>query len=230
MRVVFVHGACVSDGAWWWHRMEELLQPRGVASVAPALPSCGETGQPAGLTGPGLGEDVAEVRRHLRDSDEPTLVVGHSYGGMVVAEAAAGVPSVRHLLLIASFLPEVGQSLAAFGNGTPAPYLDVAEDGTFGVRHEVAAATFLQDCDPQTSTQALVRLTRQSLHATQQPVQAAAWQQVPSTYLVCAQDNGTPPELQRQLAQRADTVVELGAGHHPFLSQPAAVTDLVLTL
>ena len=59
---------------------------------------------------------------------------------------------------------------------------------------------------------------------------AAAWQQVPTTYLVCAQDRGTPPELQREFARRAGKVVELDAGHHPFLSQPAAVRDLVLSL
>ena len=48
MRVVFVHGACVKDGSWWWHRTGELLAERGVASEAPALPSCGETGVPTG--------------------------------------------------------------------------------------------------------------------------------------------------------------------------------------
>ena len=53
MRIVFVHGACVKDGSWWWHRTGELLAERGVASEAPALPSCGETGEPAGAGGPG---------------------------------------------------------------------------------------------------------------------------------------------------------------------------------
>lgn len=61
-------------------------------------------------------------------------------------------------------------------------------------------------------------------------MQSAAWQQVASTYLVCAQDQGTPAELQREFARRAGTVVELDAGHHPFLSRPAAVRDLVLSL
>lgn len=65
---------------------------------------------------------------------------------------------------------------------------------------------------------------------TQQPVQAAAWQQVPTTYLVCAQDRGTPAERQRRYAERAGCTVELDAGHHPFLSQPQAVRDLVLGL
>ncbi len=128
MRLVFVHGACVRDGWWWWHRMTGLLEERGVSSVAPALPSCGETGVPGGAGGPGLTEDVAAVRQVLQDSDEPTIVVAHSYGGIVTAEAAADVRSVRHLLLISSYLPEVGQSLSEFGDGTPAPFLDVDLD------------------------------------------------------------------------------------------------------
>jgi pimeloyl-ACP methyl ester carboxylesterase len=68
------------------------------------------------------------------------------------------------------------------------------------------------------------------VHVTGQPVHAAAWQQVPSTYLVCAHDRGTPPERQREFARRASTVVELDTGHHPFLTQPAAVRDLLLDL
>jgi pimeloyl-ACP methyl ester carboxylesterase len=110
MRVVFVHGACVKDGSWWWHRTAELLAERDVASEAPALPSCGETGEPTGAQGPGLVEDVAAVREVLTASDEPTVVVAHSYGGIVTAEAAAGVDAVRHLLLVSSYLPEVRAS------------------------------------------------------------------------------------------------------------------------
>ncbi|WP_041256361.1 alpha/beta hydrolase [Frankia sp. EAN1pec] len=231
MRVVFVHGACVQDGSWWWHRAARLLQERGVASMSPTLPSCGETGVPPGAGGPGLAEDVAAVRQVLQDGDEPTIVVAHSYGGIVTAEAAAGVDSVRHLLLISSYLPEVGQSLSEFGDDTPAPFLDVDPDtGTFGVRPELLVDTFLQDCDADIQTQALAHLTRQSVQVTGQPVGAAAWQQVPSTYLVCAQDKGTPARLQREFACRAGRVVELDAGHHPFLSQPTAVGDLLLSL
>ena len=229
MRVVFVHGACVRDGSWWWHRTAELLAEQGVQSVAPALPSCGETGRPPGTAGPGLPEDVAAVREVLQAGDEPTVVVAHSYGGIVTAEAAAGLETVRHLLLISSYLPEVGQSLSSFGDGDPAPFLAVDPvAGTFTARRDVAGQTFLQDCDPETVAEAIPRLTPQSLHVTQQPVGAAAWQQVPSTYLVCAQDRGTPPERQREFARRAGEVVELDAGHHPFLSQPAAVRDLLL--
>src|SRR5438105_4078804 len=103
MRVVFVHGACVKDGSWWWNPTAELLAERGVASAAPALPSCGETGEPVSGRGPGLAEDVAAVRAVLTASDEPTVVVAHSYGGIITAEAAAGIVAVRQVLLISSY-------------------------------------------------------------------------------------------------------------------------------
>ena len=74
------------------------------------------------------------------------------------------------------------------------------------------------------------RTARQSLAVLEQPVRSAAWQHVPTTYLVCAQDRGTPAERQREFAGRAARVHEVDAGHHPFLSQPAAVCDLVLGL
>jgi pimeloyl-ACP methyl ester carboxylesterase len=231
MRVVFVHGACVKDGAWWWHRTGELLAEKGVTSVAPALPSCGETGVTPDAAGPGLAEDVAAVRAVLSAGDEPTVVVAHSYGGIVTAEAAAGVDSVRHLLLVSSYLPEVGQSLSSFGGEEPAPFLEIdPEGGTFTVRPDALAETFLQDCDEEIQHGALDKTARQSLAVLGAPVGAAAWQQVPSTYLVCAEDRGTPADLQRNFAARAGNVVELDSGHHPFLSQPAAVRDLVLSL
>jgi len=230
MRIVFVHGACVKDGSWWWQRTGELLAERGLASEAPALPSCGETGQPTDAAGPGLAEDVAAVRHVLTASDEPTVVVAHSYGGIVTAEAAAGVAAVRQLLLVSSYLPEVGESLSSFGAGDgPAPFLEIDPDGgTFTVRQDALAQTFLQDCDVEIQRDALSKTARQSLSVLQQPVQSAAWQHVPSTYLVCAEDLGTSAARQREYARRAGRRVELDAGHHPFLSRPAAVRDLIL--
>ena len=231
VRVVFVHGACVKDGSWWWHRTGELLAEQGILSEAPALPSCGETGMAPDVRGPGLAEDVASVRDVLTASDEPTVVVAHSYGGIVTAEAAAGVEAVRHLLLVSSYLPEVGQSLSSFGGEEPAPFLDIdPESGTFTVRPETLAETFLQDCDPEIQRQAMDKTARQSLAVIEQQVQSAAWHDVPSTYLVCALDRGTPAARQREFAGRAANVVEINAGHHPFLSQPAAVCDLVVGL
>lgn len=230
MRVVFVHGACVRDGAWWWHRTAEVLQARGIASTAPALPSCGEAGEPGGLEGPGLSDDVDAVRQALQAGTEPIVVVAHSYGGIVAAEAAADIETVRHLVFVSSYLPNSRQSLSSFGDGSPAPFLDIdAEGGTFGVRRDALADTFLQDCTPETVTAAMDRLARQTLSVTQQPVTAPvpAWQQVPSTYLVCTEDRGTPEAAQREFARRAGDVVELRTGHHPFLSRPKAVADMI---
>jgi pimeloyl-ACP methyl ester carboxylesterase len=199
------------------------LAEHGVTSVTPELPSC--------VAGSGLPADVAAVRTALLSSDEPTIVVAHSYGGIVTAEAAAGVASARHLLLISSYLPEAGQSLSDFGDGSPSPFLDVdLGAGTFGVRPELLVDTFLQDCDADVQARAADHLARQNVQVTGQPVGAAAWQQIPTTYLVCAQDRGTPAGRQREFAGKADRVVELEAGHHPFLSQPIAVRDLLLSL
>jgi pimeloyl-ACP methyl ester carboxylesterase len=231
MRVVFVHGACVKDGSWWWHPTGGLLAERDVITEAPALPSCGEMGEPTGARGPDMADDAAVVRDALTASDEPTVVVAHSYGGIVTAQAAADVDAVRHLVLVSSYLPEVGQSLSSFGGEEPAPFLDVDPNaGTFTVRSEALVETFLQDCGPEIQQQAMSKTALQSLAVLEQPVQAAAWQQMPTTYLICAQDRGTPAYLQRRFAERADTVVELDAGHHPFLSQPTAVRDLILGL
>src|SRR5258708_3484283 len=86
----------------------------------------------------------------LTASDEPTVVVAHSYGGIVTAEAAAGVEAVRHLLLVSSYLPEAGQSLSSLRGDEPAPFLDIApHGGTFRLRPGALADTLLPDCGPE---------------------------------------------------------------------------------
>ncbi len=74
------------------------------------------------------------------------------------------------------------------------------------------------------------KTARQSLAVLAQPVHSAAWQHIPSTYLLCAKDRGTSADRQREFAERAGNVVELNTGHHPFLSQPTVVRDLILKL
>ena len=121
--------------------------------------------------------------------------------------------------------------MSSFGGEDPAPFLDVdLEGGTFTVRPDALAQTFLQDCDADIQRQAADKTAWQSLAVLGEPVKSAAWRHVASTYLVCAEDRGTPAGRQREFARRAGSVVELDAGHHPFLSQPAAVRDLVLSL
>ena len=227
MKAVFVHGACVRDGEWWWSRVAALLAAEGVESLAVRLPSCGEADVAPGTDGPGLAADVAETRSVLSNLG-PSIVVAHSYGGVVATEAAdAG--DVRHLVFVDSFLPGVGESLADFGGEGPAPYLDLAADGTFGVRVEVAEELFLHDCDSEAVAGAFARLTRQTFAVTTEPVHRAAWRTTPSTYVVCTEDRATPPAVQRAQAQRAHRVVELPAGHHPMLSHPELLAREVLT-
>jgi pimeloyl-ACP methyl ester carboxylesterase len=224
MRVVFVHGAFVRDGAWWWAPAGRLLAERGIASTAVALPSCGEAGTPPTGTGPGLADDVAAVRAALDADPEPAIVVAHSYGGMVVSEAAAGHPAVAGLAYISSFLPEPGQSLAdlaASRNPVPTRQHD---DGSVSVIDHDLVPRFLHDvADPDLVSRARARLTPQSAAVFGTPVRAAAWQEVPAWYLVCADDRSTDPARQREHAARADRAIELPAGHHPFLSRPDLV-------
>ena len=230
--VAFVHGALVRDGAWWWHRVARLLDQQGISSVAAVLPSCGETGLAPGHDGPGYADDVVSVRAQLVAADGPVTVVAHSYGGMVVAEAAAGLDHVTGLLAVASFLPLPGESLSSFGgDGPPPPWIDLdLAGGTFGLRPEFAASHYLQDCPDDVIAPAVQRLVRQTVSVSATPAKSAAWQGIPSAYLVCADDLGTPPALQREQAGRADRVLELASGHHPFLSMPDAVADVVSSL
>lgn len=228
MRVVFVHGACVRDGAWWWRRTADVLARSGIASDCPALPSCGEGDVPAGDGGPSLTEDVAAVRRVLLASDAPTVLVGHSYGGIVATEAAAGVGAVRHLVYVSSYLAEAGESLSTFGGPEPAPFLAVdPAAGTFAVRPEMFADTFMHDCTDDVDG-ARARLAAQTVAVTGQPVTSPTWHDVPSTYVVCATDRGTPADRQREFARRATHVREVDAGHHAFLARPEQVAYLLV--
>jgi hypothetical protein len=72
LTAVFVHGACVEDGAWWWSRVADLIRADGVDSISARLPSCGETGLAPGPTGPSLAEDVAELGAVLRAAGPPS--------------------------------------------------------------------------------------------------------------------------------------------------------------
>jgi pimeloyl-ACP methyl ester carboxylesterase len=230
VRVVFVHGALVRDGAWWWHRTAEVLAAQGISSVAPLLPSCGETGLTPGHDGPGLTDDVVSVRAELAASDEPVVVVAHSYAGCVVSEAAAGLAQVERLVFVTSVLPLPGESLSSFADGgPPPPWIDVRlDEGTFALKPDYAQAHYLHDCPDEVVGPAIERLVPQTLSVSVTPVKFAAWQAIPSTYVVCAEDLGSPADWQRARAERAERVVELPAGHHPFLSAPRAMADLVL--
>ena len=226
MELIFVHGALVRDGQWWWQPTADLLLERtGIRSRALALPSCGEAG-PDEIAG-GLVADAAALRRELDGVDE-AIVVGHSYGGTVIAEAGHH-PAVSRLLYVSSYLPDVGQSQGAIMSGESDP-VSIGDngDGTLGVVGYDAAsfgARFLQDAPDVILRPAWERVTAQSAAAFLTPTTAAGWEGVDSTYLVCEQDRSTSVALQRFHAARATRSVDLPTGHHPFLSRPDLVVE-----
>lgn len=218
--LIFVHGACVRDHTWWWEKMTEPLAAHGIATVTVPLSSCGETGNELG----DLRADVGSCREVIDATDGPIVLCGHSYGGMIITEAGAH-ERVTHLLYLTSVMPDVGQSQAQLTGAEPAPWLQPGDDGTIGVDPDLIRERFLQDCDRDTTEQALARLTRQSLLPFTQPAAEIAWRQQPSTYIVCTQDLATPAQTQRRRVRESTRVVEFDAGHHPFLSRPTAFAD-----
>ncbi|AZZ54626.1 alpha/beta hydrolase [Rathayibacter iranicus] len=227
MELLFVHGALVRDGGWWWRRAAALLEKRtGVRSRSLALPSCGE-GDGDSEAPAGLVADAAALRNALDESDGAVLV-GHSYGGTVIAEAGAH-PAVAGLLLISSYLPEVGLSQGAVMSGEPDPVrIGLLPDGSLHISGYDAAsfaARFLQDADDEDRAGAWDRVTSQSAAAFSTPTTAAGWQGVDSTYVVCTGDRSTTVALQRFHAARATRSVDIPTGHHPFLTRP----DLIVT-
>jgi pimeloyl-ACP methyl ester carboxylesterase len=222
--LIFVHGACVRDAAWWWSPMIAPLADRGIASVAVALSSCGETGDELG----DLYADVEMCRAAIAEADGPVVLCGHSYGGMVITEAG-GDDRVTQLLYVTSVMPDAGQSQADVVGSEPAPWLLPGDDGTIGVDPDLIRELFLQDCDEVTTEQALARLARQSLTPFTQPPRQIAWRHKPATYFVCTEDLAVPAEVQRRRVKENVRLVEFDAGHHPFLSRSEAFAQSIAT-
>ena len=137
--------------------------------------------------------------------------------------------SVEHLIYVTSVMPEHDETMASLGGSRePVPWMDPRpEDGTMGIKAELTPDAFMQDCDEETVAGALRRLTRQPLAIFGQSPRAVASREKPSTYVVCAEDRATPPEAQREYAKRAGRVVELPTGHHPFLSRPELLAQVL---
>ncbi|MFI8308213.1 alpha/beta hydrolase [Streptomyces sp. NPDC085927] len=227
MRVVFVHGACAQDADWWWNRMVEPLAALGLESHSVELPSCGERAGAA--YGADLYADADAVRSVLdQEPGHPALLCGHSYGGMVITEAAAGRDDVSHLLYITAVVPDRGESLASLTGPEPAPWVVPRDDGTVVPNTAVdLRGAFLHDCDEEAEAGAFRRLGPQSQAVFAQAPRGIAWHKTPSTYVVCTGDRATPSAKQREFARRASGVIDLPTGHHPFLSHPGLLADLI---
>ncbi len=223
MKVLFVHGALVGDAQWWWHRMVEPLTRRGLSTGAVVLPSC--EGAPGELGD--MYADAAAVVDAVAAAEGPVILCGHSYGGTVITEAGAGQPNVRHLIYITAVLPELGQSLADAVGGGPAPWVHLQPDGTAVLCSDQLRELFFADCDDDTFTQALTRAAPQPLAAFGQPVRQVAWREISSTFVVCTEDRAIPAAGQRAQSAKATRTVELACGHHPFLSQPEALAQII---
>jgi pimeloyl-ACP methyl ester carboxylesterase len=232
-RVVLVHGAW--HGAWAWERVVALLTAKRIPSTAVELPGHGTDRGPYG----DLHSDAERVRDAIDQTDDDVILVGHSYGGAVITEAGTH-PRVRHLVYIAAFALEAGEScvsaaMADEGAGRIShegrPSLGdgfiSGIDGLITLDHATAAACFYNDCEADTVAWALARLGPQPLITLQGAPNTVAWRSKPSTYVVCADDLAVHPELQRILARRCDSTVEWQTDHSPFLCRPDLVADLL---
>jgi pimeloyl-ACP methyl ester carboxylesterase len=231
--VLLVHGAW--HGAWCWEQVEQGLGAAGVEVQAVDLPGHGaDSGPLLDLAG-----DAAFLTGVLDDLDSGTVLVGHSYGGAVISEAG-GHPNVGHLVYLAAFALDVGESCAGAAvdeaakldlshEGRPdlAEAIVFGDDGLTTIDPEMAPSVFYHRCSPDVAAWAVAQLGQHSMASLGQEASTAAWREVPSTYAVCADDSAVHPELQRIMAGRCAESVEWDADHSPFLSTPSLVVDLL---
>jgi pimeloyl-ACP methyl ester carboxylesterase len=219
--VVLVHGGW--HGSWCWTQVVPPLERRGLSVRTIDLPSIdADPDDRSALSG-----DAAAVAALLDELHEPALLCGHSYGGMVITQAAAGRKDVARLVYLCAFMPDAGESLLSI-IGERAPWIVAHEDGRWLPDLEQATATFYGDCDTETQRASVARLRPMPTAVVEEPVSAAPWREIPSTYVVCTKDMAIPVEWQRELfAPRAADVIELEASHSPFFSHPSAVADLL---
>jgi pimeloyl-ACP methyl ester carboxylesterase len=211
--VLLVHGAW--HGSWCWERLAPELSAQGWNVATVDLPS-------AAVEDAGLYADARAIRERLASMDGPVVVLAHSYAGLPATEAAAGVDNVSQLIYLSAFQLDEGASLAGAaqlrlaGNGTLQPPEDPIDRFYGGVRREVA-------------DRAVARLVPQATRSFTEPLTAAAWETIPSTYLICEDDRAIPAVMQESMAVRATTVHRFASGHSPFLSMPTQLARLITT-
>jgi pimeloyl-ACP methyl ester carboxylesterase len=215
--VILVHGAWANGASW--SKVIPLLEAKGLNVVAVELP----------LTS--LEDDVATVKRAIALEDGPVLLVGHSYGGVVITEAGTD-PKVSGLVYIAAFAPNDNGSINQLSQGgTPPP--GIAElrpdaQGFLKLTPKGISEDFAQD---------LTSAEKADLTATQGPTNAkvlngtittAAWHQKPSWYIVAANDRMIPPDAERFMAKAIDAkTITLPSSHVVMLAHPAPVAALI---
>lgn len=220
-RFVLVHGGFVDST--YWADTQAALEESGHEVVLAELPSTGS--DPAALGG--LADDVAEVRRLLDAGDGPSVLVGHSYGGMVLTEVADH-PGIAGSVYVSAFWPCRGQGLADM---LPEllEWMQVHPSGTaLGVSEDPVATHrgLAADLDAERWRPWHDALGYSSL-ADFGHVASAPDRRHPVTYVICERDAALVPELQEALAARADRVARIDTSHSPMLADPRGLAHLL---
>jgi pimeloyl-ACP methyl ester carboxylesterase len=215
--IVLVHGL-FADGSSWTQVIARL-QAAGfnVTSVQNPLTT--------------LDDAVAETARVLARQDGPTVLVGHSFSGMIVSEAGVD-PRVSAVVYVAARAPDAGEDYPELAKKFPTPpaTAGIVFDGDQG---RLTEAAFLRDFAgdvPEASARVLYAV-QQPFHKTllTGKTQHAAWRSKPSFYAVSTQDRTINPDLQRFMAKRMGaTTIEVDASHVSLISHPREITDLIV--
>lgn len=217
IKIVFVHGGWGSPSMW--DGVVNALDP-DLEAVCADLPTMSR----ADAT---LADDVAHVRSLM--TGPQVIVCAHSYGGAVATEAGAGQPNVSHLVYLAAAMPDVGESMFDWGSKRPIPGtapLEFRPDGTAMV------PSWADDEDVYDRATldrwAAIPPRPFAVAAAVTPMTAAAWREVPSTYVVASRDTVIHPDTQREAAARGATnVLEWDVGHMVNLALPTEIADLL---
>jgi pimeloyl-ACP methyl ester carboxylesterase len=215
--VVLVHGGFV-DGSGW-QGVYQALKRDGYKVTIVQNPTVS------------LEDDVAVTKRALAAQDGPTILVGHSYGGVVITEAGND-PKVAGLVYVAAFAPDKGESVSSLISnpppGAPVPPILPPQDGYLFLDRAKFPASFAADVNPDTAAFMADSQVPWGVQALAGTIREPAWKTKPSWYLLTTDDKMIPPDAQRTMSKRAgSTVVEVRASHSVYVSQPQAVASII---
>ena len=215
--IVLVHGGFV-DGSGW-QPVYKILTEEGFNVRVVQNPT---------VT---LADDVAVTKRAIAAADGPVILVGHSYGGVVISEAGTD-PKVKGLVYVAAFAPDQGESISSLianpAPGAPVPPILPPHDGFLFLDRSKFAASFAADVAPELAAFMADSQVPWGVEALAGAISKPAWRTKPSWYLVTTDDKMIPAPAQRTMAQRAESkVVEIAASHSVYVSKPKAVADLI---
>jgi pimeloyl-ACP methyl ester carboxylesterase len=210
--LLLVHGAW--HGSWCWDSLRAVLDGDGWTTRTVDLPSAGQQA--------GVRDDARAVLDELERIDGPVVVVAHSYGGIPVSEAVAEADSVPHLVYLAAYQLDVGESLLGH-HGAPVP----PEPHGFQAVPDHPVPMFYGDVPEPEAEEAARRLVPQSTKSFSDTLTQAGWHTIPSTYVVCENDQALAPQNQEALAARAGAVHRIASHHSPFLSMPEELAALL---